>query len=253
MGAFSNIEWTHHTFNPWWGCDHVSPACDHCYAETWAKRMGHEVWGGEAPRRTFGDKHWNEPLKWDRAAAKLGERQRVFCASMADVFENRRELNVERERLWSLIEVTTNLDWLLLTKRPNMVSKLNPWGRDWPENVWLGTTVENQKWADVRLPKLREQPAAVLFVSAEPLLQSLSLHPYLDALGWVIVGGETGKAARPMKPIWAREVRDQCVSAGVPFHFKQWGDHDASLVRVGKKRAGRLLDGRTWDELPTAA
>lgn len=121
MAKNSRIEWTTHTFNPWWGCVKVSPACKHCYAESWAKRVGSNVWGIKAERRFFGDKHWSEPVKWNAAAAASGMRARVFCASMADVFEDRRDLDVHRIRLWKLIEATPRLDWLLLTKRPEIV------------------------------------------------------------------------------------------------------------------------------------
>src|ERR1043166_782056 len=129
MGANSAIEWTDHTFNPWWGCVKVSPACDFCYAEVWGRRLGKGVGGKDAPRRFFADAHWNEPLRWNRAAAKVGIRRRVFCASMADVFEQRDDLNPQRERLWKLIDSTPNLDWLLLTKRPHNVMTLVPLGQ----------------------------------------------------------------------------------------------------------------------------
>ena len=153
MAKDSKIEWTHHTFNPWWGCAKVSPACKHCYAETWAKRVGKELWGAKSPRRFFSDAHWREPLKWNAEALALGEHRRVFCASMADVFEARAELDPWRDRLWRLIEVTPGLDWLLLTKRPHRIASHAPWSA-WPAHVWLGTTAENQKWADVRVPEL---------------------------------------------------------------------------------------------------
>jgi protein gp37 len=152
MGKNSHIEWTHHTFNPWWGCAKVSPACQHCYAEAWAKRVGARVWGAKAPRRFFGNDHWNEPLKWNSEAKKNRIRYRVFCASMADVFEDRIDLDLWRARLWDLIDATPYLDWLLLTKRPESVEKLSRWGAVWPANVWLGTTVENQECAEKRLP-----------------------------------------------------------------------------------------------------
>src|SRR5437764_7892645 len=135
MAKNSHIEWTHHTFNPWWGCAKVSPACKHCYAELWAKRMGQRIWGGDAPRRFFGDAHWNEPLEWNDEAQDANERMRVFCASMADVFERRSELDQWRERLWLLIECTPWLDWLLLTKRPQNISAMVPWDDSWPSNV----------------------------------------------------------------------------------------------------------------------
>src|SRR5271165_362130 len=118
MGQNSSIEWTDHTFNPWWGCTKVSPACQNCYAELWAKRMGHQVWGNRTQRRFFTNNHWNEPLIWNHDARNTKRRRRVFCASMADVFERKRELNSWRERLWTLISATPCLDWLLLTKRP---------------------------------------------------------------------------------------------------------------------------------------
>ncbi len=139
MAQNSKIEWTHHTFNPWWGCVKVSPACKNCYAQAWANRLGMNLWGGKATRRFFSDQHWKEPLKWNRDAEVSGERHRVFCASMADVFERRAELNQWRERLWRLIEQTPFLDWLLLTKRPESVAIYAPWKKLWPDNVWLGT------------------------------------------------------------------------------------------------------------------
>lgn len=155
MAKNSQIEWTHHTFNPWWGCTKVSPACDNCYAELWAKRMGHQLWGQRAARRSFSDAHWKEPLVWNTDARLEGARHRVFCASMADVFEKRAELNSLREKLWELIESTPWLDWLLLTKRPQNISYLSPWsGGKWPSNIWLGTTVENQAFAAQRMPHL---------------------------------------------------------------------------------------------------
>ncbi|MEX2015165.1 MAG: phage Gp37/Gp68 family protein, partial [Candidatus Hydrogenedentales bacterium] len=261
--------------NPWWGCTKVSPGCKHCYAETFAHRIGRDIWGALAPRRFFGDAHWREPLKWNAEAKAAGARRRVFCASMADVFENRAELNPYRERLWQLIADTPALDWLLLTKRPERVRKCVPWGDNWPANVWAGVTAENQRWAQARVPLLLELPAAVRFLSCEPLLGALDLSPWLNGsrrVDWVIAGGESGHKARPMNPEWARKLRNQCLSASVPFHFKQWGHwrpdyasasptrrrvvvpdsagRPVSLVRLGKHAAGRELDGRTWDQLP---
>lgn len=269
MGKNSSIEWTHHTFNPWWGCVKVSPACKHCYAEAWAKRVGQGVWGKRAPRRTFSEAHWLQPLAWNREALAEGLRKRVFCASMADVFEERRDLDPWRERLWGLIEATPQLDWLLLTKRSDAVGRLAPWSTAWPANVWIGTTIENQHWADKRLEEFANLRARVRFLSCEPLLGPLDLTRWLDRLSWVITGGESGPRARPMHPLWVEGLRDQCSAAGVPFHFKQWGDwrpvaSDATrtiraleqggvrvvVERLGKREAGRVLSGRTWDELP---
>lgn len=265
MAKNSRIEWTDHTFNPWWGCVKISPACKHCYAEAWAKRVGAGVWGARAPRRFFGDKHWAEPRRWNEEAKVTGRRHRVFCASMADVFEDRRELDPWRAKLATLISETHWLDWLLLTKRPDRAADLAPWGSAWPSNVWLGTTVETQAWAERRLPELVAVPAKVRFLSCEPLLARLDLSSWLRPhIHWVIAGGESGPRARPSDPAWFRALRDQCVAAGVPFHFKQWGNwapaeepSQASrviggtpLVRVTKKAAGRYLDGKTWDQLP---
>jgi protein gp37 len=262
MAENSKIEWTDHTFNPWWGCQRVSAACDHCYAETMAKRFGQKVWGAKAPRRFFGDVHWTAPLRWHAEAAADGLRRRVFCASMADVFEKRADLNPWREKLWALIKVTPALDWLLLTKRPQLIAAQLP--QDWGEgyrNVWLGTTTENQVEADRRLPHLLGAPARVHFVSAEPLLGPLDLRRWLKdkdrRVGWVIAGGESGPGARPSDREWFRGLRDQCTSVGVPFHFKQWGNwvpgDNGAFVRKTKAEAGRRLDERTWDGLPTEA
>lgn len=273
MAKNSKIEWTHHTFNPWWGCTKISPGCDFCYAEAWALRVGSQVWGAKAERRFFSEAHWAEPLRWNREAKDERQRRRVFCASMADVFENRPELEPWRQRLWALIEQTPWLDWLLLTKRPSLVRRYAPWVDEWPLNVWLGTTVESQEWADKRLPEIVEIPAAIRFLSCEPLLDGLSLEPWLDRIDWVIAGGESGGRARPMNPEWARALRDQCQRFNVPFHFKQWGHwhpvnpssfrrtvqmNDSNgapifMAPLGKQAAGRDLDGRMWDEIPEAS
>lgn len=276
----SKIEWTHHTFNPWWGCERVSPACKNCYAEAWSRRLGLDLWAKGAPRRNMSDGYWRQPISWDKAAAATGTRARVFCASMADVFENRRDLDLLRGRLWELIASTAHLDWLLLTKRPQHVAKLAPWSTRWPNNVWLGTTAENQKWAAKRLPELCKHAAAVRFISCEPLLGPIDLMPWLVApkdgqrIDWVIVGGESGHRARPTNPAWIRALRDQCEAHAVPFLFKQWGNWRPTdgginghrvrsmseshgvpiqMVNVGKKAAGRVLDGREWNHVPSGA
>ena len=202
---------------------------------------------------------------------KRGQRARVFCASMADVFEARRDLNPWRERLWTLIEETPHLDWLLLTKRPERILQMTHWKADWPKNVWIGTTVEDQESAEERLPHLTRVPAMVRFISAEPLLSEVNIASWLgSSIDWVITGGESGHHARPSSPSWFRSLLIQCMQADVPFHFKQWGDwgpgeginlavvrktvreaqDGTQMFRVGKKAAGRLLDGETWDGLP---
>lgn len=266
MAENSRIEWTDHTFNPWWGCVRVSPACKNCYAEAFAKRIGQDVWGPKAPRRFLSDQQWSQPLRWDANARKEGVRARVFCASMADVFEDRSELDPHRQRLWGLIEQTPNLDWLLLTKRPENISGMVPWSKGWPDNVWLGVTVEDQKRADQRLPILTTFPAAVRFISAEPVFSELDLSRWRHDIDWVIAGGESGVRARASDPAWFYSLRDKCAEWGIAFHFKQWGEwapyegpgsvgrvdtfYKKKMQRVGKKQAGRNLDGRTWDGLP---
>ena len=280
MSKDSRIEWTHHTFNPWWGCTKVSPGCTHCYAETWARRLGKDVWGKDAPRRELSNVYWRQPLAWNAEAARTGTRARVFCASMADVFEDRRDLDERRARLWRLINETPYLDWLLLTKRPHNIRRLVPWTDHWPENVWLGATAENQRWLDRRMPHLISLNAQILFLSCEPLLGYLDLSRWIEGarrgqyrcIDWVIGGGESGHHARPMHPEWLTSLRDQCIAAGIKFHFKQWGNwrpfphKDASgyvtrmlfltngnpitIANMGKKAAGRRLQGRTWNELP---
>lgn len=270
MAKATAIEWTDHTFNPWWGCTKVSPACDHCYAEAWARRVGSHVWGHQEPRRFFGDAHWRQPIAWNADAAETRTRRRVFCASMADVFEDRRDLDAPRERLWKLIADTPHLDWQLLTKRPHAASRLTPWGADWPSNVWLGTTVEDQQRAKLRLPTLLRVPAKIRFLSCEPMLGQLDLSTLIQSnsdINWIIAGGESGPGARPMEPVWVRSLRDFAKALGIAFHFKQWGHWSPQargasarkavrltdgvvLYPVGKRVAGRKLDGRTWDQLP---
>lgn len=299
MGKDSKIEWTHHTFNPWIGCVKVSPGCAHCYAEAQNKRWGRDLWGSAKPRQITSDAYWKQPHAWNADAEAAGERKRVFCASMADVFEDREDLIEQRARLWCLIAATPALDWLLLTKRPENLLRMVPWmasdGKPW-SNVWLGTTCEDQRRADERIPHLLQVPAVVRFLSCEPLLGPVSIAPHLEInmrtepitvnIDWVIAGGESGHGARPMHPGWARSLRDQCEEFGVSFFFKQWGEwfprdeweHNPELVlpdddtaytngngtlvfidageyypmhRVGKKQAGRLLNGREWSQIPT--
>lgn len=258
MGVATAIEWTDHTFNPWWGCAHVSPGCANCYAEAFAKRVGQKVWGAKGERRLFGDKHWNEPRRWNAAAEDAGKPALVFCASMADVFEEHPELDEQRERLWTLIYETPWLRWQLLTKRPENIGHMVP--REWlmwfPENVWLGVTAEDQQRLDERAPILLGYNAEVRFLSCEPLLGLLDMNAYLpkpcscppgpapdetpwhvapceaggEAIEWVIAGGESGPKARPMSAHWPRVIRDQCEAAGVPFLFKQWGEYRPASI-----------------------
>lgn len=250
----TTIEWCHrqlsdgtvipgYTFNLVWGCQKVSEGCKHCYADTLASRYGFHVWGPQAQRRTFGASYWQRPLLWNKAAQRLGHRANVFCCSMADVFEDHSTVEQERHKLWPLIEQTPWLNWLLLTKRPESILSIAPWGSSWPDNVWAGTSVENQRRAQERIPLLLEVPAAVRFLSCEPLLAPLDLQPWLSGLHWVICGGESGSGARPMAPQWPRDLLMQCRQAGVRYFFKQWGGshHNAG---------GRILDGQLYSEMP---
>ena len=290
MGKDSAIEWTDHTFNAWWGCTKISAGCANCYAQDLAERFGYNgCFGKGQPRKHMSDKYWAEPLKWDRAAAKAGKRARVFCASMGDVFDLEAPMR-ERARLWKLIEATPNLQWLALTKRIESLWVLSPmtWlSGSWPENVAVGVTVENQavvKRVAALVEMKKRYGIPMVFVSVEPMLGPVWLESLPD---WVICGGESGINARPMNPNWARGLRDQCNAAGVPFLFKQWGEwgaledhpetmsnipicfYDESIVgtipgwqnglssggqqhmvRIGKKKAGRLLDGKEWNQYP---
>ena len=241
MGATTAIEWTQHTFNPWWGCTKVSAGCTNCYAETLAKRYGHDVWGRRR-RRILSEAHWREPLKWNALAEAEGRPHRVFCASMADVFDEDAPAD-EQARLWPLIDATPWLHWQVLTKRPHRILDVVPdnWRRTPPANVWWGTSVESPQVLD-RVRALVKVPAEIRFLSIEPLLERIPRLP-LRGINWVIVGGESGPRARPMDPDWVRQLRDRCVSAGVPFFFKQWGGQF-------NKQNGRQLDGRVWNELP---
>lgn len=259
MSENSNIEWTDHTFNPWEGCQKVGPGCDHCYAETRNARFGGGQavnWGPGAPRRRTSVANWRKPLAWNRDAGVFygqhRRRQRVFCASLADVFDNAVD-PAWRADLFQLIEQTPNLDWLLLTKRignvPSMMMEVASrlfWlnhleAAHLPENVWLGATICNQEEADRDIPKLLAVPARVCFLSMEPLLGPVRLQPrwlegeweqgVFPSLDGVIAGGESGANARPMHPDWPRSLRDQCAAAGVPFLHKQWGEwHTAAIV-----------------------
>lgn len=327
MAENSGISWTDHTFNPWMGCTKVSPACKNCYAE---RDMDHRfdkvAWGPNGTRVKTSPANWMKPVYYNKNAISRGNRTRVFCASLADVFEewdgpihdhkgniltnataetagpNSRRLTMDdlRKDLFELIDATPNLDWLLLTKRPENIAKMWPRRSDYqyiPEagllneypmhhrpNVWLGTTVENQEWADKRIPALlqcRDLPAK-LFLSMEPLFGFVDIRPPLwledsyfklrrpnfeRGLDWVIAGGESGPDARECHPDWFRWLRDQCAAAGVPFHFKQWGEwlpdtqnpkmdtsslpRDCTFaIKVGTKNSGRLLDGVLHDAFP---
>lgn len=317
VAEVSKIEWTDSTFNPWIGCTKVSAACDFCYAETLMDhRYGRVQWGQHGERKRT--KTWGDPMRWQRQAAEFyaanGRRRRVFCASLADIWDNQVPVQWHYDLL-RLIHDCPDLDWLLLTKRPQNILKmlrmarapffhggcgghltfgewLDRWiGGDPPRQVWLGISTENQTEADRRIPIILEVPARIRFLSCEPLLGPLDLRAIayqdgnLDALtgdlwggsgtgafargiDWVIAGGESGTQARPTHPDWFRGLRDQCGAANVPFLFKQWGewisvsesegpgahhrfDDGATVRRLGKKAAGRLLGGVEYSEFPS--
>jgi protein gp37 len=288
VGSESRIEWCDHTFNPWEGCQKVSPGCDHCYAEARNARFGGGAavnWGPGAPRRRTSAANWRKPIAWNASHAEFlaahGRRQRVFCSSLADVFDNAVD-PAWRADLFEVIERTPNLDWLLLTKRIGNVDAmmietgkrlfwLDHIGDCWlPSNVWLGATIVNQEEADRDVPKLITVPVTKHFLSMEPLLGPVDLsaewlahrmggkYPFptlpdefrtrmIHLIDWVIVGGESGPNARPMHPDWARDLRDQCADARVPFLFKQWGEWAPGENCGGPmKRSERVADW--WDD-----
>ncbi|CAB3805038.1 hypothetical protein LMG28688_06093 [Paraburkholderia caffeinitolerans] len=319
----TTIEWADHTFNPFVGCTKVSPGCDHCYAEQLMdKRLHKVVWGAGQQRLRTSPATWRQPLKWNSQHAEFlaahGRRQRVFCASLADVFDNAVD-PAWRADLFDLTDRTPNLDWLLLTKRignvTTMIAETAARRFDLdrlheprlPDNVWIGATIVNQEEADRDVPKLLAVPARVKFLSMEPLLGPVDVSEWLvpgfpdcagfeqgermedgycglcaghrrdpihqrgmhDFVDWIICGGESGPHARPMHPAWPRDLREQCATSGTAYLFKQWGEWapalegiDASdplvrrfedgtrMHRIGKKAAGRMLDGRTHDDFP---
>jgi len=245
MGENTAISWCDHTFSPWWGCTKVGAGCQHCYAETLAKRFG-VGWGPEVQRRIFGDHHWNDPIRWDRKAAKQGTRAKVFCGSMCDVFEDRPELREMRVRLFGMVEETQWLDWLFLTKRPqNVMGKIpSTWAVSFPRNVWLGCTIEDRA-ALSRLDDLRATPAALRFLSCEPLLEDLGPVD-LTGIGWVIAGCESGPHARPTPAGAFESLWMQCRLLEVPFFMKQTMDG-------GRLNHEPTINGRAWREMPEGA
>lgn len=274
MAERTKIEWCDSTFNPWTGCTKVGPGCDHCYAEAWSKRAGDKVgkWGPGAPRVRTSPANWRRPMAWNAEADKFdaehGRRRRVFCASLADVFDNEVP-TLWRQQLMTLVANTPNLDWLFLTKRIGNARKMladasmhdgrlltaNDEYRP-PANLWIGATVVNQEEADRDIPKLLATPAAVRFLSMEPLLGPVDLasmadrplwpssEPRIPAINWVIAGGESGHCARPVHPEWVADLRNQCAAAGVPFMFKQWGEW---MPEAAMSHMMRMQDDGRWD------
>jgi len=220
VGEKTKIEWCDHTFNPWIGCQRVSPGCDRCYAETQNafRKWNGGTWGPHAPRKRTSPDNWKGPKKWARAAAATGKHPIVFCASLADWLDNQVPQRW-REDLAALIQETPQLDWLLLTKRIEIFAKLAPWHRDAiPKNAWIGSTCEDQEHFDRRWPYLRDIHTK-RFISYEPALGPLVLG---DARpDWLLCGGESGRGARFMEPAWARSIRDECAARGIAFFMKQ--------------------------------
>ncbi len=232
MGATTHIEWTEATWNPWHGCKKVSPGCAHCYMFRDKKRFGQD------PTRVVrsSDATFQAPRRWR-------ESRRIFTCSWSDFFIA--DADPWRDEAWEIIQATQQHTYQILTKRPERVLEHLPWHRDpWP-NVWLIISAEDQRHFERRWQIASQILAAVRGISVEPLLAPIDLKDALrsEVLSWVIVGGESGPGARMMNPTWVRSLRDQCLEAGVHFFFKQWGG-------VFKNRNGRILDGRTWDQMP---
>jgi protein gp37 len=281
VSEHTGISWTHHTHNLWWGCEKVSPACDHCYAETLATRYGFDVWGLDKPRRFFKAPHYNEPLGWNAKAERAGERRRVFVNSMSDIGEIHpdpeiaaRQKEKRDDYFTRVVPATPWLIHLLLTKRPANYPAIVPaaWMRDgWPSNVWPGITAENQDWLERRIEYLLRLKAWVHWISYEPSLGELDLSPWLWGrpeacadcpldvdcdcgfktrrengllmIGWLIAGGEGGAGFRDEELDWYRSARDQCEAAGIPFFFKQ---HSG----LHPKQLGDRLDGQQYHQVP---
>lgn len=247
MAEQTNISWTDATFNPWIGCTRVSPGCDRCYAaRDNERRKWVSAWGAERKRT----KTWGDPLRWNKKAKAEGVRRRVFCASLADVFDNQVP-DEWRADLWELIARCDSLDWLLLTKRPQNIAKMLPAIRSdpmrfgtWPwRHVWLGTTAENQVEYDRRWPYLASVNASVRFLSCEPLLGPIVLDSRGPTVDWIITGGESGPGHRHIDPDWVRSLRDQCAAADIAFHHKQWSGNRP-------KQNGCLVDGVEHKHFP---
>ncbi len=234
MPAKSAIEWTESTWNPITGCDKISPGCAHCYAEKMARRL--KAMGQVNYKNGFKLTLHPHVLEYPLINKKP---MTIFVNSMSDLFHKEVPFKYI-EKIFAVMLRTPQHRYQILTKRADRLAELSP-ELCWSKNIWMGVTVETEDYLQ-RIDHLRESGAALKFLSLEPLLGPL---PSLDLTGidWVIVGGESGPGARPMRPEWVIEIRDKCLEAGVPFFFKQWGG-------VFKKRAGRLLEGRTWDEMP---
>jgi protein gp37 len=249
MGQNSPIEWTDHTFNPWEGCNEISPGCDHCYAAHRDARFHAGAhWGKDTPRLRHRDAYWRKPHQWNREAARAGWRRRVFCGSLCDVMEDRRDLDPDRERLYGVIEETEWLDWQLLTKRPQNFRRLLPsrWLEESRKNVWLLTTVERQDYL-WRIERLVEVPAVVHGVSFEPLLGPISLGAWA-CVDWAIIGGESEAKTRPFQLDWARSLIEQSKAAGIAVFVKQMGAYPQDGLVQLPVRDPKGGDPNEWPE-----
>lgn len=255
MSKLSNIEWTDHTWSPWWGCVKVSRGCKHCYAEALAKRTGLQIWGDDNPRRMLSEQHWKVPERWNREAAAAGVRYKVF-PSMCDPLETfRTDVVIPRMDFAELIHQTPNLDWLVLTKRPEnwfLLQRTAVHIEDvFPPNLHFLASVEGDSVRD-RIHQLTKnlqlyRVPRVLGLSVEPLVEPLTLKiSDLDGISWVIVGGESGSKQSPMEGEWVESIRKICYLAGVPFFFKQWGDGASD---EDKRRYSHLAKVREWPSL----
>lgn len=241
MAEKTGISWTDSSFNIAWGCQKISPGCKNCYADTLSRRYGWDVWGPGKNRRRFGNKHWKEPLKWNKKAEENGTNYKVFCSSMCDVFEDHTVLDEERKKLWELIRQTPNLTWQILTKRSGRIKDHLPsdWGDGW-KNVWLGVSIENNDYI-FRADDLRKIPVSVRFISYEPALGPLDDIDLTD-IHWLIYGGESGPGFREHDPQWARDIKEKCEKSGTTFFFKQ-----SSGFKSG---TGDTLDGKAYKDFP---
>ena len=221
MGRNTKVEYVDDSFSPWHGCSRKSAGCRFCFAADLERRWGSDdLWRRRGPRRIVSEQQWNEPPKWNLAAQAEGRRRRILNGTMCDVFEDHPAVTAARARLFSLIEATPWLLWFPFTKRPENVPRMVPWGDEWPENVGLTTSVENQEAADERIPLLNAASARLLCLSVEPLIGPIDFSRHdLSRIGWAIIGGESGAHARPMHPQWARDAYRQLAEVRIPVWY----------------------------------
>lgn len=242
MTTRSKIEWTEHTWNPVTGCTKISPGCKHCYAETLARRL-----------RAMGAAGYKDGFKLTLQPTRLGDPVRrkkptiYFVNSMSDLFHEKVPFTFI-DSVFATISATPQHRYQILTKRPERMEEYFR-TRSVPDHAWLGTSVENRKHGLPRIAVLRRIKAKIRFLSIEPLLEDLSSFD-LSKMSWVIVGGESGPKARPMRPEWARSIQQQCDAVEIPFFFKQWGSYGGDGIRRSKTSNGRLLDGKIWNAVP---